>query len=50
LVYSVKVAELFFRCIVEIEAISKELFINNGGIIKKDAKGMFRAQKVGRRK
>ena len=30
-VYSVKIAELLFRCAVEIESISKELYEQNGG-------------------
>jgi hypothetical protein len=30
-VYSVKISELLLRCVVEIEAISKELYFKNGG-------------------
>ena len=30
-VYSVKISELLIRCVVEIEAISKELYFKNGG-------------------
>lgn len=35
-VYSVKIAELLIRTAVEIEAISKELYFQNGGTGKKD--------------
>ena len=32
-VYSVKIVELLIRCVVEIEAISKDLYLKNGGAI-----------------
>lgn len=32
-VYSVKISELLIRCAVEIESISKDLFIGNGGLV-----------------
>lgn len=35
-VYSVKISELLIRCVVEIEAISKDLYFNNGGIKAND--------------
>lgn len=37
-VYSVKISELLIRCVVEIEAIAKELYLKNGGenIIDRD--------------
>lgn len=31
-VYSVKICELLLRCVVEVEAISKDLYFKNGGI------------------
>jgi hypothetical protein len=35
-IYSVKISELLIRCSVEIEAISKELYLSNGGIESAD--------------
>lgn len=39
-IYSVKIAELLLRCVVEIEAISKTLYFSNGGT-KTDGKDLF---------
>ena len=39
-IYSVKIAELLLRCVVEIEAISKDLYFKNGGT-KTDGKDLF---------
>lgn len=39
-IYSVKMAELLLRCVVEIEAISKDLYFKNGGT-KTDGKDLF---------
>lgn len=36
-VYSVKIAELLIRCAVEIESISKDLFLANGGVPPNDS-------------
>jgi hypothetical protein len=30
-VYSIRISDLLIRCAVEIEAISKELYVKNGG-------------------
>lgn len=35
-VYSVKISELLIRCVVEIEAIAKELYFKNGGVCPAD--------------
>ena len=40
-IYSVKISELLIRCSVEIEAISKELFLLNGGIEPPDGNLFF---------
>lgn len=39
-IYSVKIAELLLRCVVEIEAISKAMYLSNGGT-KTDGKDLF---------
>lgn len=39
-IYSVKIAELLLRCVVEIEAISKALYFSNGGT-ETDGKDLF---------
>ena len=38
-VYSIKIAELLIRCSMEIESISKDLYLSNGGVIEKDENG-----------
>ena len=38
-VYSIKIAELLLRCCVEIESISKDLYLSDGGTIKKNEYG-----------
>lgn len=40
-IYSVKIVELLIRCSVEIEAISKELFLTNGGVEPQDGNLYF---------
>ena len=40
-IYSVKISELLIRCSVEIEAISKELFLSSGGIEPTDGNLFF---------
>ncbi|UTD14852.1 hypothetical protein HER15_04900 [Tenacibaculum mesophilum] len=40
-VYSVKISELLIRCSVEIEAISKELYFQNGGTTKENNRPLF---------
>lgn len=39
-IYSVKIAELLLRCVVEVEAISKAMYLSNGGT-KTDGKDLF---------
>ena len=41
-VYSIKIAELLVRCVIEIESISKELYFANGGTVLKDDEGKER--------
>ncbi|MEZ0454422.1 hypothetical protein ABTW24_22715 [Sphingobacterium thalpophilum] len=40
-IYSVKISELLIRCSVEIESISKDLFIKYGGQIPADEKDLY---------
>lgn len=40
-IYSVEIAELLIRCVVEIEAIAKELYFNEGGKEKASDKDLF---------
>jgi hypothetical protein len=40
-IYSIKISELLIRCSVEIEAISKDLFISQGGTIPTDGNFYF---------
>ena len=40
-VYSVKIAELLLRCVVEIESISKDLFLKHGGKQSEDGGNLY---------
>lgn len=40
-VYSIKIAELLIRCVVEIESIVKELYLNNGGTKPRHDKDLY---------
>lgn len=40
-VYSMRIADLLVRTVIEIEALSKELYLANGGEVVKDAKMFF---------